>query len=128
MDSGVMHHITPHRSDFKTYAPIKGTVCLRDTSSTDQIGVGAVVLNTPQDHKISLSNVLHVPSVRTRFLSTGAIADKNAEILFNRKGFTVTLDNQCVAMGYRENKLYWIDAPTVSLHAHSVATSLHIWH
>ena len=128
MDSGAMHHITPHRSDFKTYSPIKGTVRLGDKSTTDQIGAGAVVLKTPQDHKISLSNVLHVPSVRTRFLSTGAIADKNAQILFDHKGFTVTIDNQCVATGYREDKLYWVDGPTVSLNAHTVATTLHIWH
>jgi len=128
MDSGATHHITPHRSDFIDYTPIKGTVRLGDKSTTDQTGVGTVVFRSPQDHKISLSNVLHVPSVRTRFLSTGAIADKNAQILFDHKGFTVTINNQCVATGYREEKLYWVDTPIESLNAHTVATSLHTWH
>src|SRR5260221_9392417 len=68
MDSGATHHITPHRSDFISYTPIKGTVHLGDKSTTDQTGVGTVVFRSPQDHKISLSNVLHVPSVRMRFL------------------------------------------------------------
>jgi hypothetical protein len=128
MDSGAMHHITPHRSDFATYTLIKGTVCLRDKSTTDQVRVGTVALKTPQDHKILLSDVLHVPSVRTCFLSIGAVADKNTKILFDHKGFTVTINNQYVATGYREDRLYWVNGPTVSLNVHSVATSLYTWH
>jgi gag-polypeptide of LTR copia-type/Integrase core domain/GAG-pre-integrase domain len=130
MDSGATHHITPHRSDFTDYAPIRGSVRLGDKSTADQIGVGTVNFKSPQSHKISLSNVLHVPSVHTRFLSTGAITDKNATILFDRKGFKINIDQICVAKGYRENKLYWLDTPIVSLNAHAAnkATSLQIWH
>ena len=130
MDSGATHHITPHRSDFTDYTPIKGSIRLGDKSTADQIGIGTVIFRSPQNHKISLSNVLHVPSVHTRFLSTGAIADKNAKILFDKMDFTINIDQKCVAKGYREEKLYWLDTPIISLNAHikSDATSLHIWH
>ena len=74
--------------------------------------------------------MLHVPSVHTRFLSTGAIVDKKAKILFDEKDFTISIDRKCVAKGYREEKLYWLDTPIVSLNAHTKgdAASLHTWH
>ena len=39
MDSGATHHIISHRSDFTDYTPIRGTVCHRDKSTTNQIGI-----------------------------------------------------------------------------------------
>jgi hypothetical protein len=81
IDSGTTHHITPHRSDFTDYNLIKGSVCLGDKSTADQIGIGTIVFRSPEGQRISLSNVLHVPSVHTRFLSTGAITDKKREDL-----------------------------------------------
>jgi hypothetical protein len=41
LDSGMTHYITPHRSDFTDYTPIKGTICLGDKLTTDQISVGS---------------------------------------------------------------------------------------
>jgi hypothetical protein len=129
MDSGATHHITPHRSDFTDYTPARGSVRLGDKSTADQMGIGTATLINPNKERISLSNVLHVPSVHTRFLSTGAICDKNAEITFTKEGFKINLDQKCVASGYHDNKLYWLDGTTASLNAHntSVAT-LHTWH
>ena len=130
MDSGTTHHITPHQSDFTDYTPIKGSICLGDKSTADHIGIGTVIFRSPQNHKFSLSNVLHVPSVHMCFLSTGAIADKNAKILFDKMDFTINIDQKCVTKGYREEKLYWLDTPIISLNAHikGDATSLHTWH
>jgi hypothetical protein len=130
MDSGATHHITPYRSDFKDYTPIKGTVRLGDKSQADQIGVGTAVFTSPGNNKISLSNVLHVPDVHTHFLSMGMICDKNAKIVFDQSGFEILLDQKCVTKGYREGKLYWLDGSTASLNAHTGGTvaSLDTWH
>ena len=92
MDSGTSHHITPHRSDFKDYIPSKGIVCLGNKSKVDQIGVGTAVFKSSDNTEISLSNVLHVPDIHLRFLSTGAICDKKAKILFDNKGFQILMD------------------------------------
>jgi hypothetical protein len=97
LDSGATHHITPHRSDFTDYTPIKGTIRLGDKSTTDQIGMGRVIIQSPQGQKISLSNVLHIPSVHTRFLSTGVITDKEAKISYDKDGFEIILNQICVA-------------------------------
>jgi hypothetical protein len=59
LDSGMTHHITPYRSDFTDYTPIKGTIHLGDKSTTDQIGVGSVIFQSSQGQKILLSNILY---------------------------------------------------------------------
>ena len=68
LDSGATHHITPHRSDFSSYTPQTGSVCLGDKSAQDQIGVGSVIVRSPQGCTITLSNVLHVSGVQTCFI------------------------------------------------------------
>src|ERR1700689_5711744 len=82
MDSGATHHISPHKSDFKDYPPCKGTVRLGEKSTIDQVGVGSVVFKTSLGTPITLSNVLHIPGVKTWFMSTRALAQKGAEISF----------------------------------------------
>src|SRR5258708_38317010 len=84
MDSGATHHITPCRSDFKDYSLVKGTICLGDKSTVDQIGVGTIVFTSPQGYKITLSNVLHVPAIKTHFMSTRALTQKGASVTFDQ--------------------------------------------
>jgi len=92
LDSGATHHITPHRSDFSNYTPAKGTVCLGDKSAQDQVGVGSVIIKSPQGITITLSNVLHVPGVQTRFISIGALTGKGAEVNFLKDRFEIVLN------------------------------------
>jgi hypothetical protein len=110
MDSGATHHITPHRSDFKDYTLCKGSVCLGDKSTIDQVGVGSVVFTTNLGTPITLSNVLHIPQVKTRFMSTRALAQKGAEVSFTQSSFKIVVNQCCVAEGYLEDNLYWLDA------------------
>jgi len=130
MDSGATHHITPCRSDFKDYSLTNGTIRLGDKSTVDQIGVGTVVFKSPQGYEITLSNVLHVPAVKTRFLSTRALAQKGASVTFDNRAFKIVHKERCVAIGYLEDNLYWLDATGISLNAHigGAETSLHTWH
>jgi transposase InsO family protein len=130
MDSGATHHITPCRSDFKDYSLINGTIRLGDKSTVNQIGVGTVVFKSPQGFEITLSNVLHVPAVKTRFMSTRALTQKGASVTFDERAFKIVLKGRCVAAGYLENNLYWLDAAGSSLNAHTggSAISLHTWH
>ena len=81
MDSGATTHITPHLSDFKDYTPCHGTVHLGDKSTISQVGVGSIVFKTsPGAPPITSSGVLHIPGVRTRFMSMCALANKGAEV------------------------------------------------
>jgi hypothetical protein len=130
MDSGATHHISPHKSDFKDYALCKGTVCLGDKSTIEQIGVGSVVFNTSLGIPITLSNVLHIPGVRTRLLSTRALAQKGAEISFAKDSFKVVVNQHMFVKGYLEDNLNWLDIASIGTLAHikSTAASLDTWH
>jgi len=85
LDSGATHHITPHISDFISYSKIKGVVRLGDKSTVDQAGIGSVTIKSPEGYTITLSNVLHVPSVNTRFIAISALEDKGAEVIFAKE-------------------------------------------
>ena len=131
MDSGATHHITPCRSDFKDYSSVNGTICLGDKSTVNQIGIGTVVFKSPQGYEITLSNVLHAPAVKTRFMSTRALTQKGASVTFENRAFKIIHKDRCIAAGYLENNLYWLDATGSSLlnaHTGNTATPLHIWH
>ncbi len=130
MDSGATHHISPHHSDFKDFTPSKGTVRIGDSSTISQEGVGTVVFKSPQGYSLTLSNVLYVPAVKTRFMSTRALAQKGAEITFSERAFQIAVNRQCVAKGYLDNNLYWLDAADLSLNTHigNSPKSLQIWH
>ena len=66
MDSGVTH---PFKSDFADYAPCQGAVSLGDKSSVKQIGVGSVIFKTSQVTQLTWTSVLHIPELKTCFLS-----------------------------------------------------------
>ena len=129
LDSGATHHITPHRSDFSSYTPANGSVCLGDKSAQDQIGVGSVIIKSPQGCTITLSNVLHVPGVQMRFISIGTLTGKGTEVNFLKDGFEIVLNRKTIAFRYLEGRLYWLDTSKVSLNTHKKSTpTLHTWH
>ena len=68
-DSSATHHMSPQKSDFVNYTPCPGTVHRGDKSTVDQVGVGSVVLKTSEGTQLTLTNVLHIPNIMTRFLS-----------------------------------------------------------
>jgi hypothetical protein len=129
MDSGATHHITPHRSDFKDYTLCKGSVHLGDKSTIDQVGVGSVIFTTSLRTPITLSNVLHILQVKTRFMSTRVLAQKGAEVSFTQSSFKIVVNQRRVAEGYLEDNLYWLDASSIGLNAHvKSAATLDTWH
>jgi gag-polypeptide of LTR copia-type len=128
MDSGVTHHISPHALDFKTYAPIQGTICLSDKSTVAQEGVGLVVIKSQEGFKITLNNVLHVLSVKTCFISISTLEEKGAEVSFKNGKCAVLVRDKTIATGHKKAHLYWLEAQSaLNAHIWSSATSLHIW-
>ena len=106
MNSGAMHHMTPNKSDFADYSPCSGSIRLRDTLTVSQVGVGSVSFKTSLGAWLTLTNVLHIPNLKTHFLSTCALVQRGATMLFSQDSFKLTVDQQCIATGYLENNLY----------------------
>jgi len=130
IDSGATHHITPHASGFKDYTKIKGAVRLGDKSEVAQEGIGSVTIKSSEGYTITLSNVLHVPSVNMRFIAVSALEIKGGEVLFAKGRAKILIRGKIIASSIRDHKLYWLNAAPISdlNHAKSVSTSLQIWH
>jgi hypothetical protein len=131
MDSRATHHITPHHSDFVTYLPIKGTICLSDKQGTviSQLGVRTAAFTSPQGVQIMLKDAIYAPDIGNCILSLRSILDKGAAIPFHSCGFDIIVNKKVVASGYREGCLFWVDSDTGALSVHTGGTTtLHTWH
>jgi hypothetical protein len=115
IDSGATHHITPHKSDFSSYSLCTGTVKLGDKLTVSQIGVGTVIFKMSQGTKITLSNVLHVPDVKTGFIGVHALTKKGAQVSFDNGSCKIVVNGKIVATGYSQDDLYWIDYTNANL-------------
>jgi hypothetical protein len=70
LDAGAACHMTYERSDFKTFQPTPPhAMKILLLSRIYAVGVGTVELVTAGGHKITLDNVLFVPSLGARILS-----------------------------------------------------------
>ena len=83
---------------------------LGDKLTVDQVGVGSVVLNTSSGTQLTLTNVLHIPKLKTHFLLMCALVEQGASVVFNQSPFKVAVNQHCIASGYLENDLYWLDS------------------
>ena len=63
--------------------------------------------------------MLHVPAVKTCFMSTRALTQKGASVTFDQRAFKIVHKEHCVAIGYLKDNLYWLDAKGSSLNAHT---------
>ena len=77
VDSGATHHITPHRSDFATWAPARGSVSLGGHAEIAQIGTGTVKIRpSGGDRDVHLQDVMHVPDAEACYFSVSALLSK----------------------------------------------------
>src|SRR5712672_3387371 len=63
-------------------------------------------------------------------MSTRALAQKGASVIFDKKAFKIVHNGCSIAIGYLEDNLYWLNVTGSSLNAHigDAAASLQIWH
>jgi len=86
-------------------------------------------LQTGHSAHINISNVLHIPVLDSRILSTRVIAQRGADIWYGADSFCILIKGQCVASGRLEDNLYWLYPSAPSLNTLQVgAPSLHTWH
>ena len=135
LDSGCSDHMTPFRSDFIQYESIPNprNVTLGDSKSTIQyLGIGKVkglVEINGNRREIVIDNVLHVPKLRDRFISTRRLDQKGFATLFENSTGTILKNGKAFAVGLLRGQQYWLDiftAPT--LNANTKPLPIDIWH
>ena len=84
VDSGATHHITPHRSDFATWAPARGSVSLGGHAEIAQIGTGTGQIRpSGGDWDVHLQDVMHVADAEVRYFSVSALLSKGEKLYLN---------------------------------------------
>ena len=92
VDSGVTHHITPHRSDFANWTPAKGVVSLGGHAEIAQTGIGTVAIRASGGNRIiHLHNVMHVPDAGSRYFSVSALMQKGGQITFQNHKLSISI-------------------------------------
>ena len=110
LDSGCTNHMTGERSMFSSYSPTTNSdenIIFGDNSKGGVIGLGKVAITL--DH--SITNVLHVDSLKYNLLSVSQLCEMGYNCLFTDKGVEVSKreDSSIVFTGRLKNKLYLVD-------------------
>ena len=95
---------------FSSYSPTTNpdeNIIFGDNSKGGVIGLGKVAITL--DH--SITNVLHVDSLKYNLLSVSQLCEMGYNCLFTDKGVEVSKreDSSIVFMGHLKNKLYLVD-------------------
>ena len=131
VDSGATNHVTPHRSDFASWAPAHGSLSWGGQATSTQIGIGTVMLTAVTDDcpiKLTLHNVMHVPDSKGRYFSLNAAVDRGCRLGFSPKGPELYVKDKFLLRGYRDSGLFWFDTSNPALHTLRANQPLDIWH
>ena len=125
MDSGTTEHLTPYQTYFKSYEAHPESramyVTLGDSKTCLRVhGSGTVerwaeIPNNKSHCRLTLTNVLHIPSIKCHSLSLSTFDDKGFELQIKNRRLTATKGNTSF-VGTRVGKLYvasmWQDRPS----------------
>ena len=138
IDTGATSHMTSYRDAIEDYQPKDGKLHLAGKSTIDVTGKGTTHLTVhtgKAQRRLPVTDVLHVPDLRTNLLSVAKMTDKRNVVIFTHKE-AIVLDQQSrvIARTPRQGDLYiFHDGQTPTTQAAAVATTsdvaqVQLWH
>jgi ATP-binding cassette subfamily B (MDR/TAP) protein 1 len=107
LDSGASYHVTPFRSQFRSYtARSLEPVHVGNSQHCAVIGIGTVELNLPSGSTIVLHDVRHVPELLRSLISVGQLDEAGFQTSFSSGGWSLHKGNLLLACGPRIHSLY----------------------
>lgn len=84
LDTGASQHYCAVRAMFSTYKLLthKMTVPMANSSSSEIVGIGSIVLKMVTGSTLTLENVRHVPDLRTNVISGSQLTTRSFELEF----------------------------------------------
>ncbi|KAI9915900.1 hypothetical protein PsorP6_007958 [Peronosclerospora sorghi] len=100
--------------DFTTYEPLVTTLCISsaDGGSMRAIGAGSVQFQAFNGTKVTLTGVLHVPSLARRLISVPSLTEKGVTVVFRHKVCEISFRGEKLMEVARMGKLYATVAET----------------
>jgi hypothetical protein len=107
LDSGASYHITPFRTQFRSYtARSFDPVRVGNLQHYAVIGISTVELNLPGGSTIVLHDVRHVPELTRLLISVGELNEAGFRTNFSSGGWSIHKGNLLLAFGPRIHFLY----------------------
>ncbi|PKU66399.1 Retrovirus-related Pol polyprotein from transposon TNT 1-94 [Dendrobium catenatum] len=135
LDSGASSHMTKSVENLSISAPYRGTdsITIGDGSSVSIENSGKGLLPTPS-RKLSLSNLLHSPSLKYNLLSISKLTrDNNLAITFDPHGFCFKdlMTSQVILQGPCSGGLYTLRTPSTTASPQALHSTVKVsapWH
>jgi hypothetical protein len=107
LDSGALYHVTPFRTQFRSYtarsfAPVR----VRNSQHCAVVGIGSVELNLPGGSTIVLHDVWHVSELSRSLILVGQLDEAGFRTSFSSRGWSLHKGNLLLARGLRIHSLY----------------------
>ncbi|GFZ06882.1 P-loop containing nucleoside triphosphate hydrolases superfamily protein [Actinidia rufa] len=76
LDSGSAYHLCRDRKVFSTYAACEGRIWMANNTASRVVGKGSVRFRMTDERSVTLTEVRHVPNLRTNLISIGMLDAK----------------------------------------------------
>jgi hypothetical protein len=134
VDSGATRHICANRDAFTSYTSVgdeEKFVYLSDSKTATVLGKGKILLKLTSGKTLALTNVLHVPSIRTNLISVSILIKNGVKVSFESDKIVMTKNNVFVGKGYCDQGLFVLDISEINKNVSSAAyliDSYDMWH
>ncbi|KAH0698970.1 hypothetical protein KY284_013185 [Solanum tuberosum] len=116
IDSGATRHICANKTDFMSYTQVnegEEVVYLGDSSTTQVLGKGKVLFKLTFEKTLALTEVLHVPSIRTNLVSVGLLGKVGVKVAFESGKVMIIKNNVFVGKRYCNHGLFVLNVSQV---------------
>lgn len=116
VDSGATRHICATKDAFTSYNTVgdgEELVYLGDSRTAAVSGKGKVMLKLTSGKTLALSDVLHVPNIRTNLISVALLSKGGIKVSFESDKIVMTKDNVFVGKGYCDKGLFVLNIAEV---------------
>ncbi|XP_070007905.1 uncharacterized protein [Nicotiana sylvestris] len=102
IDSGATRHVCAVKKTFATYSTVgpEEELSMRNTATTKIEGYGKIFLKMTFDMVLTLNNVLHVPTIRKKLVSTYLLVKNKFKCVFISDKVVVSKNDMYVEKGY----------------------------
>jgi len=119
VDSGATRHICATKDAFTSYTTVgdgEELIYLSDSRTAAVSGKGKVMLKLTSGKTLALSDVLHVPNIRTNLISVALLSKGGIKVSFESDKIIMTKNNVFVGKGYCDEGLFVLNIAEVMHH------------
>ena len=119
VDSGATRHICATKDAFTSYTTVgdgEELIYLSDSRTAAVSGKGKVMLKLTSGKTLALSDVLHVPNIRTNLISVALLSKVGIKVSFESDKIIMTKNNVFVGKCYCDKGLFVLNIAEVMHH------------